>query len=94
MNSDRIAGPFIFHDTMNAERYLTMLRDEVWPIISAWDNIEDLIFKTFFFRDHHDFGKIKETRDPNLFFREHQFLGILASSPNFEYSKKQTTLCK
>ena len=21
-----------------------MLRDEVWPIISAWDNIEDLIF--------------------------------------------------
>ena len=21
-----------------------MLRDEVWPIISAWDNIKDLIF--------------------------------------------------
>ena len=44
MTSDRIVGPFILHDTMNAERYLTMLRDEVWPIISAWDNIEDLIF--------------------------------------------------
>ena len=43
MTLDRILGPFILHDTMNAERYLTMLRDEVWPI-SAWDNIEDLIF--------------------------------------------------
>ena len=44
MTSDRIVGPFILHDIMNAERYLTMLRDEVWPIISAWDNIKDLIF--------------------------------------------------
>ena len=38
-------GSIILHDTMNAKRYLTMLRDKVWPIIiSAWDNIEDLIF--------------------------------------------------
>ena len=44
MTFDRIVGPFILHDTMNIERYLTMLRDKVWPIISAWDNIEDLIF--------------------------------------------------
>ena len=44
MTSDRIVGPFILHDTMNAERYLTMLRDKVWPIISAWENIENLIF--------------------------------------------------
>ena len=44
MTSDRIMGPFILLDTINAERYLTMLRDEVWPIISASDNIEDLIF--------------------------------------------------
>ena len=44
MTSDSIVGPFILHDTMNAERYLTMLKDEVWPIISAWNNIEDLIF--------------------------------------------------
>ena len=44
MTSNRIVGPFILHDIMNAERYLTMLRDKVWPIISAWDNIEDLIF--------------------------------------------------
>lgn len=28
---------------MKAERYLTMLKDEVWTIIIAWDNIEDLI---------------------------------------------------
>ena len=45
MTLNRIVGPFILHDAMNAERYLTMLRDEVWPIIiSAWDNVEDLIF--------------------------------------------------
>ena len=44
MTFNRIVGIFILHDIMNAERYLTMLRDNVWPIISAWDNIEDLIF--------------------------------------------------
>ena len=44
MTLDRIVVIFIFHDIMNAKRYLTMRRDEVWPIISAWDNIEDLIF--------------------------------------------------
>ena len=44
MTFDRIVGPFILRDTMNAERYLTMLKDEIWPIISAWENIEDLIF--------------------------------------------------
>ena len=44
MTSDRIVGPFILHHTMNAERYFTMLRDKVWPIINARGNIEDLIF--------------------------------------------------
>ena len=44
MTSDRIVGPFILHDIMNAKRYLTMLKNEVRPIISAWDNTEDLIF--------------------------------------------------
>ena len=44
MTSDRIVSPFILHDNMNTERYLTMLRDKVWPVISAWDNTEDLIF--------------------------------------------------
>ena len=37
-------GPFILHDTVNAERYLTMLREEIWPAISTWENIKDLIF--------------------------------------------------
>ena len=44
MTFNRIVGIFILHDIMNAKRYLTVLRDKVWPIISAWDNIEDLIF--------------------------------------------------
>ncbi len=44
MTSDSIVGPFILCDTMNAERYLTMLRDEIWPVINTWENIEDLIF--------------------------------------------------
>lgn len=44
MTSDRIVGPFILRDTMNAERYLIMLQDEIWPVISAWENVEDLIF--------------------------------------------------
>ena len=44
MTSDSIVGPFILRDTMNAERYLTILQDEIWPVISIWENIEDLIF--------------------------------------------------
>ena len=44
MISDRIVGPFILHDNKNAKRYLTMMRDEVWQIISVWDNIKGLIF--------------------------------------------------
>ena len=47
MTSDRIVGPFILHDTMNAKRYLTMLIDEVWQIVIAWDNIKDLIFMQY-----------------------------------------------
>ena len=31
-------------DTINAKRYLTMLQDEIWSVISTWENIEDLIF--------------------------------------------------
>ena len=41
---DYAVGPFILRDTMNAERYLTMLQDEIWSVISTWENIEDLIF--------------------------------------------------
>ena len=46
---------------------------------------EDLLF-----RDYHEFGKIRKIRDQKIrdqspFFREHQFLRILASRPYFEY---------
>ena len=42
--------------------------------------------KTFFFRDHHEFGKNNGiTRSKPFFFIEHQFLQILASRPYFEY---------
>ena len=44
MTSDSIVGPFILRDTMNAERYLVMLQDEICPVISTWENIEDLNF--------------------------------------------------
>ena len=37
-------GPFILRDTVIVERYLTMLREEVCPVISTWENIEDVIF--------------------------------------------------
>ena len=47
MTSDRIVGPFILHNTVNAKRYLTMLKDEVWQIVIAWDNIKDLIFMQY-----------------------------------------------
>ena len=35
---------FILRNTMNAEMYITMLREEIWPAISTWENIVDLIF--------------------------------------------------
>ena len=44
MTSDCAVVPFILHDTMNVESYLTMLQDEIWPVISTWKNIEDFIF--------------------------------------------------
>ena len=47
MTLDRIVDPFTLHDTLNAERYLTMLKDEFWPIITAWDNIKHLIFMQY-----------------------------------------------
>lgn len=43
MTSDRIVGPFIFCNTMIAERYFPMLQDEIWSVINSWKNIEDLI---------------------------------------------------
>ena len=31
-------------DTRNADFYLEMPEDYVWPMVSAWDNINDVIF--------------------------------------------------
>ena len=44
MKASRIIGPYVLLDTMNAERYLHMLDSFVWPTVSGWDNIDDLIF--------------------------------------------------
>ena len=44
MTSSRIVGPFCIRDTMNADRYLSLLRDQVWPIISTWENFNELLF--------------------------------------------------
>ena len=44
MMSSRVIGPFVIHDTMNAERYLCMLRNQVWPAISTWENFDRMFF--------------------------------------------------
>ena len=44
MTSSHIVGPFILRDTMNAERYLDLLSNEVWPIVSTWPNRDDIVF--------------------------------------------------
>lgn len=45
MTADRIIGPFILRDTMNSDRYHQMLNEYVWPQISQWDNVADIIFQ-------------------------------------------------
>ncbi|CAF3023534.1 unnamed protein product [Rotaria sp. Silwood2] len=42
--STKFIGPYVLHDTMNGERYLKMLKNLVWPVISQWSNIDELIF--------------------------------------------------
>ena len=37
MMANRVIGPYRVRDTMNAERYLQMLEDYVWPIVSGWE---------------------------------------------------------
>ena len=44
MTATRVIGPYLLRDTMNAERYPQMLEDYVWPIVSGWENIEELVF--------------------------------------------------
>jgi len=44
MMATRVIGPYLLRDTMNAERYLQMLQDYVWPVVSGWENINELVF--------------------------------------------------
>jgi len=46
MTATRVIGPYLLRDTMNAERYLEIVEDYVWPIIrvSGWENIDELVF--------------------------------------------------
>ena len=79
MTSVRIVGLFILHDTMNAERYLAMLKDEVWPIIIAWDNTGWPI-------SHFTFYKLNNFFSINIFlFFFSEFKNIILV--NFWYGK-------
>ena len=42
--SNNIIGRFISKDTVNADRYLNTLQENIWPEVNTRDNIEDLIF--------------------------------------------------
>jgi len=42
MTTTRVIG-HLLRDTMNAERCLHMLEDYVWPIVSGWENIDELV---------------------------------------------------
>ena len=44
MTSDKIVEPFISRDTINAQRYLIILQENIWPEVNTWENIEELIF--------------------------------------------------
>ena len=44
MTATRDIGPYLLRDTMNAGRCLQMLEDYVWPIVSAGENIDELVF--------------------------------------------------
>jgi len=44
MTATRVIGPYLLRDTMNDERYLQMLEDYVWPIVSGLENIDELVF--------------------------------------------------
>jgi len=44
MTATRVIGPYLMRDTMNAERYLQMLEDYLWPKVSGWENVDELVF--------------------------------------------------
>jgi hypothetical protein len=39
-----VIGPYLLCDAMNAKRCLQMLEDYMWPIVSGWQNIDELVF--------------------------------------------------
>ena len=55
-------------------------------------NTRSIQSEDLFFKDHDDFGRKKEKYEINdlFLFREHQFLGIIARAPNFEYPSLHT----
>jgi len=44
MTATRVIGPYLLRDTMNAEIYLQMLEDYLWPMESGRENIDELVF--------------------------------------------------
>ena len=44
MTATRVIGAYLLRDTMNVEGYLQMLEDYVWPIVSGWENVDELVF--------------------------------------------------
>jgi len=44
MTAASVIGPYLLRDTMNVKRYLQMLEDYVWPIVSGWENNDELVF--------------------------------------------------
>jgi len=43
MTATMVIGPYLLRDTMNAERCLQMMEDYAWPIVSGWENIDELV---------------------------------------------------
>jgi len=44
MTATRVIGPYLLRDTMITERYLQMMEDYVWSVVSGWENIDELVF--------------------------------------------------
>ena len=44
MTATRVIGAYLLHDTMNVEHYLQMLEEYMWPIVSGWENVDELVF--------------------------------------------------
>lgn len=42
---DKFVAPYLLYQTMNGDRYLEIIRNYVWPIISEWEEAEGIIFK-------------------------------------------------